>query len=223
MKNEKEYLKDTIVNYNNNYILKSIKDLSEGIILLNNNLKIIGITQKNIVKINKLINQINFIKGIYEIKKYDLGKETQILNNGIDFNEKFILVNDGIEKKIKIIINGEIKTNILKYKFKNEGIYIIYYIVNNILYNMSGLFCNCSSLKEINFFSLNTNAVFETMGMFYNCSSLEKLDLSSINTEKVEKFLLMFNNCSSLKELNLYSFKTNNINDLGFMFSDWSS
>ena len=218
--NKNEYLKDKIVKYNNNYILNSIKDLSEGIILLNYNSKIIGISQKNIIPINKLINQINFIKGVYEIKKEDLGKEIQILNNGIEFNKEFIKTNEGIEKKIKIIINGEIKTDILKYKFKKEGRYIMYYIVNDTLYNMSGLFCNCSSLKEINFSSLNANDIFKTMGMFCNCSSLEKLDLSSFNTEKVDNFIVMFYNCSSLKELNLSSFKTHNIKNLRFMFSN---
>ena len=70
----------------------------------------------------------NFIKCIYEIKKEDLNKEINIINNGyyqlnyVEFKE----TNKDIENKLKIVINGETKNGILKYQFNKEGIYTIY-------------------------------------------------------------------------------------------------
>ena len=70
----------------------------------------------------------NFIKCIYEIKKEDLNKEINIINNGyyqlnyVEFKE----TNKDIENKLKIVIKGETKNGILKYQFNKEGIYTIY-------------------------------------------------------------------------------------------------
>ena len=93
-------------------------------------------------------------------------------------------MNEEIKKKIKIIINGEIESNILKYKFKKEGDYTIYFICYNNLTNMSHMFCDCSSLKELNLSSFNTNQVTDMSSMFWGCFSLEELNLSSFNTNK---------------------------------------
>ena len=69
---------------------------------------------------NIIINKINFIKCKYEIKKEDIGKEIQIINNK---NYDGYIINNVIEKEIKVIIDGEIKSNILKYKF-DKRVYI---------------------------------------------------------------------------------------------------
>ena len=57
---------------------------------------------------------------------------------------------------------------------------------------MSRMFSCCSSLKEINLSSFNTNKVTNMSYMFENCSSLEKLDLSSFNTNQVTNMSDMF-------------------------------
>ena len=59
--------------------------------------------------------------------------------------------------------------------------------------------------------------------MFYNCSSLRELDLSSFNTNQVTNMSWMFDGCSSLKEINLSSFNTNQVTNLNYMFSHCSS
>ena len=95
---------------------------------------------------NIIINNINYIKCIYEIKKDDLGKDIQILNNkGLLDND---IKNEEILNKMKVIINGEIKSNILTYKFNKEGLYNIYITSNHLITNMSYMFSCCSSLKE---------------------------------------------------------------------------
>ena len=55
--------------------------------------------------------------------------------------------------------------------------------------------------------------------MFYGCSSLKELNLNSFNTNNVTDMDYMFHGCSSLKELNLNNFNTNNVSNMHEMFS----
>jgi len=81
-----------------------------------------------------------------KLKKKILIRKYKYLNNQDDLGG----INKKIKKQIKVIIDGEIKSNILKYKFVEEGIYIIYLISDNLLTNIGGMFSNCSFLKELN-------------------------------------------------------------------------
>jgi surface protein len=58
--------------------------------------------------------------------------------------------------------------------------------------------------------------------MFSECSSLKELNLTSFNTNNVWDMSRMFSWCSSLKELNLTNFNTNNVNNISHMFSGCS-
>jgi len=223
-KNKKhEYLKDKIIKIKDKYLPKSINEYKDSIILLNDNLKIIGIInnfEKHIILMNKIINKINFIKSVYEIKKDDIGKEIQILNNGYWIDDKFYKENMEIENKVKVIINRDIEMNKFKNKFMKEGIYIVYYIIIDTLTNVSYMFRDCSSLKELNLSSFNTKNVTDMSFMFSLCSSLKELNLSSFNTNNVTNMSYMFSLCSSLKELNLSSFNTSNVKYMSDIFSD---
>ena len=201
--NKIKYIDDKIKeNNNDNFICYNNNNIKEGIIILKDNLKLIGIiNENNKLSMNKILNKINYMKGIYEIKKEDIGKDIQIINNKNDYYK-----NEEILKKIKLIIEGEIKNNILTYKFKKEGLYKIYIISDNILKNMSCMFDGCSGLKELNLSSFNTNQVTNMSYMFRGCSGLKELNLSSFNTNQVTDMRYMFKGCSGLKELNLSSF-----------------
>ena len=205
---------------NNNYI-SSIETKKEGIIMLKENLKLIGLMKENkeIIPMNIIINKINFIKCIYNINEDNIGKEIRIINNeNYKFNK-----NEEIEKEIKLIIKGEIKFNIWTYKFDREGIHVIYLITYNHLTNMSYMFYNCTNLKEINLLSFDTSQVKDMSYLFYNCSSLKELNLDSFNTSKVINMSFMFGNCSLLKEINISSFDTIRVKDMTSMFENCSS
>jgi len=164
---------------------------------------------------NKIINKINYIIGIVEINKEDIGKEIQLLNNKNEYDDK--VQNNEIEEKIKLIINGEIKSNILKYKFNKEGEYKIYYTLGD-LKNMSWMFCRCSGLKEINLTSFKTDNVTDMSFMFFGCYGLKEINLTSFKTDNVTNISWMFCGCSGLKEINLTSFKTDNLKNMSYMF-----
>jgi len=209
-----EYIERNISKKNEEYIIENID--REGIVILKQNLKIIGIiNNKKYIHMNKIINKINYIKGIIEIKKQDIGKKIQILNNKnyYDTNTR----NKEIEEKIKIIINGEIKSNILKYEFEKEGEYKIYYISEE-LNNMAYMFSRCSGLKKINLTSFKTDKVINMSYMFNRCSRLKEINLSSFKTDNVTNMSGMFCGCSRLKEINLSSFKTDNVTNMSGMF-----
>ena len=184
-----------IIGKNNDNYESNIESVKKGIIVLKDNMKLIGIIKEKdektmIIPMNIIINKMNFIKCIYEIKKDDINKEIQIINNKGRYDNK--IRNAEIQNKVKIIINGEIESNILKYKFNKEGDYIIYLISYNDLTDMSYMFYNCSSLKELNLSSFNTNQVTNMYGMFSNCSSLKVLDLLSFNTNQETDMINMF-------------------------------
>ena len=220
-------------NYNNNYICSSVS-IKEGIAILKNDLKLMGLIKDNnnsneieIIPINKIVNNINFIKCTYLIDKIDLGKATQIINNKGEEN----YINTEIEEKMKVIINGEIQpvinrekeSDYLTYIFVNDGKYTFYFISDSDLTNMSYMFYNCSSLTNIDLSSFNTNQVINMSYMFYLCSSFAILDLSKINTNKVINMSRMFSYCKSLKNINLLSFNTKQVTDISYMFEACSS
>ena len=222
-----EILKGRINSKKNNNYTCSIDGIKEGIIILEENKKLIGIIKENnnkgqieFIPMNIIINKINFIKCKYEIKKKDVGKYIQIVNDK-DFSSN--IINIEIEKEMKIIIDGEIKSNIFKYKFNKEGLKTIYLIAYNPLTNMSCMFKNCFSLKEINLSSFNTYQVTNMSSLFYGCSSLNKINWSSFSTDNVTNIYRMFYGCSSLREINLSSFKTNQVTNMSRMFFGCSS
>ena len=217
-----EILNSTIKEKNEDYYICSLDSNSEGIILLKDNFKLIGLMKGNnqIITLNQILKKINFIKCIYDIKSEDKDEIIQIINNE---NNKGFIKNKGIENQIKIMINGEIKSDILSYKFNQEGIQNIYLLSYEQLTNMSCLFSDCTSLKEIDLESFDTSQVTDMSDMFYNCSSLKKIHISNLNTEKVKNMSFMFHSCSLIKELDLLSFNTSNVTDMLSMFEKCSS
>ena len=213
-----------IIKKDNDYYTCDTETMKEGIIIFKDNMKLIGIIKVkeekiNIIPMNMIIDKINFIKCIYEIQKEDVNKNIQIINN----NFYQTIINEEIQKYIKIIINGEIYSNILTFKFNKEGYYTIYLLSYNDLTSMSLMFRNCTSLKELDFSSFNTDQVTNMSYMFYNCSSLKELDLSPFKTNQVTDMSNMFYECLSLKELNLSSFDTSQVKNMSCMFSYCSS
>ena len=247
-----EILDDKVISeghYKNHYYLKCSKEnLIEGIIVLKDNLKLIGLIMENIygkniefLPIKKMLYKIDFIKCKYLITKDDLEKEVQIFNESDKNSLKYI----------KIIVNGEIKSNTSKYKFNKEGIYNIYLVCSSPLFSILSMFSSCFSLIEIDFSSFNSDNLFGiaslfygcyllnkiefssfniskvkyTSNMFYSCASLKEIDLSSfINEEnKLEQMNNMFKGCENLEKINFSSFKTDNVKNMSNMFSKCSS
>ena len=229
-----------IIEKNNKYI-RSIESKKDGILLLKENNKCLGLIYNNeIIPMNLIIDKINFIKCVYDIQKEDIGKEIQIIDNINSYNQ----IANNLDKEIKVIINGEIKLNILKHIFENKGKHIVYLIHNNNLTNissmfhycsklekvdlslldtslvtdMSGMFCGCYLLKELDLFNFNTDNVTNMHSMFINCTSLEKINISSFNTKQVTDMSFMFDGCYKLKELIVSSFNTNQVTNIQYMF-----
>ena len=67
--------------------------------------------------------------------------------------------------------------------------------------DMSFMFSNCSSLKQIEFISFENNQATNMTGMFQECKELEYLDLSNFNTSNVTNMMQMFKKCVKLKEI----------------------
>ena len=209
-------------------------DSSGSPIILLNNLKLVGLHKGKYkeenenkpigIPMNLIINKINYIKCIYNIEKENVGKEIQILNNGYyNYKNEFLKKNNEIENNIKLIIDGDIKSCIFKYKFNKEGKYNIYYIQKKILSDMSYMFKEYKCLEKINLLSFHTDNVTNMGYMFSGCSSLKEINLSSFHTDNETNMWMMFDGCSSLKGINFSSFHTDKVNYMAYMFYGCSS
>ena len=85
----------------------------------------------------------SLIKCTYDIKDF---KETQIIND-----EYLYEINYDIEPKIKIWNNNQRERIIFKKKFDKLGLNTIYFIIEEKLFDMSFMFFNCVSLKQVKF------------------------------------------------------------------------
>ena len=215
---EFEILNGKITEKNNDNYKCDIKSNKEGMIIIKDSQKLIGLKKENdeIIPMNIILNKINYIKCIYEIKSKDISKEIQIINNKSHFDNE--IQNQEIGQEIKVIINGEIKSNIFKRKFIKEGVYTIYFLSYKPITNMSYMFYDCATLQELDFSSFNTNQVNNMTSMLCNCRALNQLKLKSLNTNKVTNMRSMFCNCRSLKEIDLSAFNTEQVTDMSFMF-----
>ena len=175
--------------------------------------------------------EIEIITNGYKHSKFININESDKLYYHIYFNDnkkeiknKYFFPNEDIVKKIKIIIDYQVKSfeNLFKDAKCIGSINFKKFYRNNIN-NMSCMFYECSLLKEINISNFNTDNVTNMHSMFDCCSSLKELNLSNINTNNVINMSQMFYRCSSLKELNLSNFNTNNVTNMSHMLDGCSS
>ena len=159
-------------------------------------------------------DKINEVSLFYEIK----GNSVQI------FGQKF--VENNIDN-CDILINGEEQRQLCSTLKRNEvklenNRFKITLIEKNMIYNMSSMFCNCNSLKYLQYIDKwNTENVTNMSSMFFNCSSLEYFpDISKWNTSNVKDMRNMFGNCTSLKTLaDISNWDLSNVTNVDYMFS----
>ena len=86
-----------------------------------------------------------------------------------------------------------------------------------------GMFFNCSSLTSLDLSSFDTRNVVNMESMFYHCASLQTLDIGHFDTRKVTNMLGLFSECESIKYLNLSSFVTDSVTSMQSFFQNCSS
>ena len=119
-------------------------------------------------------NQVSF-RCIYLIQ--DTNNYTRLIND-----RGKICINPEISYKVKILKDNKRENLIFQRKFDKTGLYTIDYIIEGTLTNMSFMFNECTSLKQIEFISCDTSQVIDMKYMFRNCFELECIDLSNFNT-----------------------------------------
>ena len=142
-----------------------------------------------------------------------------------EMKQNFINFNKEKVRKVKIIIDNEIKSfsRFFEECISIEKIKFIKFNRKDIT-DMSSMFDGCSSLKELNFNNnFYTDNVTNMSRMFFECSSLEKLDLKNFNTHKVVYMEGMFEGCTALTELDLTNFNTGKVTSMFRMFYNCSS
>ena len=101
--------------------------------------------------------------------------------------------------------------------------------------DMYAMFAGCSSLKDVNLSTFNTDKVTNMAFLFYDCSALKNPDMTRFSTANVTDMRRVFYGCSAITELDLNNFKTDKVTTVYKMFegcsalttiysdNDWSS
>ena len=156
------------------------------------------ISQKEIENINSGLES-NTFEFVYKINKEEFSYENKIRI----FGDIFVRNN---KKNCKIKINNEEKELIEYYNYKeDEEKLIVFLKVTGNITDMSSMFSNCSSLKEVTKISnWDTSNVEYMNSMFYGCNNLEEVDeISKWDISNVKSMNYMFCNCTSLTNLNI--------------------
>lgn len=96
--------------------------------------------------------------------------------------------------------------------------------VSQHVQSMECMFWGCSRLKNIEGLStFNTKSTKNMSGMFHDCRSLKNINLSSFNTKSNKNLSRMFQGCRALKSLELSAFDTSNTYDMSEMVNDCPS
>ena len=140
-------------------------------------------------------------------------------------NKKVISPSDIYKDKSKIkkvTFSGAVKpTSCQEWFLDCENLTTINHMENlytNTTDDMTSMFENCTSLKEIDLSNFETENVYSMNDMFMNCSSLKTIDTSKFNTAKVKDMQFMFYNCKLLKNIDLTNFDTSKVTDFSRMF-----
>ncbi len=90
--------------------------------------------------------------------------------------------------------------------------------------DMSGMFEDCTSLRNLDLHGFNTSSVMNMMLMFEECTGLTSLDLSAFNTANVTNMQGMLANCSNLRTIYVSDkWNTQNVTSSIDMFTNCTS
>ena len=185
----------------------------EELFLNNNKIKNARILRDIYPKLKKIFLDGNDIQkdSLLFICVYFINEQEFSFENKIRiFGDTFVNKN---KNNCKIIINEKKKEDLSElsefYYYNQDDINraprlkIIDLIITGNINDMSGMFANCISLKEIQGFeNFDTSNVEYMDSMFYCCNKLEQIsDISRWNISKVKSMKYMFCNCTSLKNL----------------------
>ena len=174
-------------------------------------------------KCNNIKKELDILINIYKNKK-EINLIYESENEEIQniFGKSFVETN---KNNIKLSINGE-KTDLIdKYKLKKGYNNIKLKIINKIT-NISNMFCECKTLKNINDLKyLNTEDCNDFSNTFKGCMSLSDIkSLEKWNVSKGNNFRCMFSECPLLCDIRqLEKWDVSNGNNFLGMFSGCTS
>lgn len=152
-----------------------------------------------------------------------------------DHYANFTKINDTFISNSNILTDEDLKTynyeltlsgNVKEEKIDFEGLTKVIKIdLSNLettnIKNMSRMFYECKSLKNIYFGNINTENVTNMSFMFMSCVSLEFLDIRNFNTKNVKDMNAMFRHCLTLSSLHFDKmlFNTEKVTTMKGMFA----
>ena len=142
--------------------------------------------------------------GINDYKKYYEEIEIEIIpTNDKNYKKTFINIEKENQSYYHIYINDEKNECEKKYFNKDDNIKKLKIVIDKEIKSFKNLFGYKPFIEKIKFIKFNRKDINNMSYMFFYCSSLKEINLNNFNTENVTNMEGMFHQCSSLKELNL--------------------
>ena len=152
-----------------------------------------------------------FIKGVLDIKANEINNSITLFNTNFNNKIEVILNNE----KVKMIQ----EENKWKYKFNKDGKYTFEIVFKDIITDLNEFFSQCSNLISLDFSNFDTSKVTNMSSMFNECNSLKEIQgLDKFITNNVTDMSKMFNACYKLESLDLSNFDTSNVKNMLYMF-----
>ena len=125
---------------------------------------------------------------------------------------------------VKVLIENKLKPKSMSKWFymlhKLESIEGLSNVDTSNCIDMSGTFCGCSSLENVDVSSFNTSNVETLYATFSGCKNLKQINgIFNFNTEKCIYFGAIFTDCESLTSIDVSNFNTRKAEYMSTMFS----
>lgn len=100
-----------------------------------------------------------------------------------------------------------------------ESIINLKYLDTSRTTNMTGMFRDCSSIKDLDVSNFDMSACKNTSMMFQGCSAVEKLNVANWDMSNVEKAGQMFAHCDALTTIDVSNWDVYKVRDTNHMFT----
>ena len=99
-----------------------------------------------------------------------------------------------------------------------ERIEGLQYLNTENVMNMSGMFCGCKKVQELNVSGFDTRNVIDMGSMFSLCSKVQKINVSGFDTRNVTDMGWMFFQCQNVQEIDVSGFDTKYVTNMKCVF-----
>ena len=198
------------------------------------NMKLIEDTTQNIEKKEEIVMKLKFEKNnnleyirIFGDKFVENNKQCKMYIENKNYDVTVYGNSNSTQNSEEVIQYEDINSKIELEGKDLDKDFIIHLTSQNIITNLSDMFCNCQNLLSFEAISSDNLNITNMSYMFCNCTSLNSLNISRWTISNVTDINGIFFNCKKLKfesiSSNISNWDTSKVTDMSYAFSNCES